>query len=149
MTSSLGRSFYKTSKSYRMFTVLNYNYVIFPATLAVVFYCKLISTSNPTDFILLTKFGQKVLYQLVHFTEYQVIVVAKNYQGWNFAAKIHFLTNLFCLLGQLPPYASIFGLCLPMKPFAYARSPKRRSFQTLRICLVTKGTNFQVETNTT
>lgn len=48
------------------------------------------------------------------------------------------------LLGQLPPYSMLWGLCLPMRPFAYEKSPKGRYFRELRVCLVTKGTNLQV-----
>lgn len=48
------------------------------------------------------------------------------------------------LLGQLPPYSILLGLCLPMRPFAYKKSPKGRYFRELKVCLVTKGTNVQV-----
>ena len=48
------------------------------------------------------------------------------------------------LLGQLPPYSILWGLFLPMRPFAYKRSPKGRYFRELKVCLVTKGTNVQV-----
>lgn len=47
------------------------------------------------------------------------------------------------LLGQLPPYSVLWGLCLPMRPFAYKKSPKGRYFRELKVCLVTKGTNVQ------
>ncbi|KAJ5970503.1 uncharacterized protein N7479_000421 [Penicillium vulpinum] len=47
------------------------------------------------------------------------------------------------VLGQLPPYSTLWGLCLPMRPFAYKQSPKRRYFRELKVCLVTKGTNMQ------
>lgn len=48
------------------------------------------------------------------------------------------------LLGQLPPYSVLWGLCLPMRPFAYKKLPKGRYFRELKVCLVTKGTNVQV-----
>ncbi|OQD91820.1 hypothetical protein PENSOL_c048G11216 [Penicillium solitum] len=51
------------------------------------------------------------------------------------------------LLGQLPPYSILLGLCLPMRPFAYKKSPKGRYFRELKVCLVTKGTNVQTVIN--
>ncbi|KAJ6191594.1 hypothetical protein N7519_001615 [Penicillium mononematosum] len=51
------------------------------------------------------------------------------------------------LLGQLPPYSILWGLCLPMQPFAYKKSPKGRYFRELKVCLVTKGTNMQTVLN--
>ena len=49
-----------------------------------------------------------------------------------------------CLLAQCPPYSTLLGLCLPIRPFAYAKLPKKREFRRLMVCLVTKGTNVQV-----
>ncbi|KAJ5154712.1 uncharacterized protein N7500_010151 [Penicillium coprophilum] len=53
------------------------------------------------------------------------------------------------LLGQLPPYSILWGMCLPMRPFAYNKAGKGRSFRELKICLVTKGTNMQTVVNST
>ncbi|KAJ5780347.1 hypothetical protein N7457_005507 [Penicillium paradoxum] len=36
------------------------------------------------------------------------------------------------LLAQLPPYSILWGLCLPVRPFTYAKSPKKRVFRELR-----------------
>lgn len=48
------------------------------------------------------------------------------------------------LIAQVPPYFILWGLCLPIRPFSYANSPKQRTFRSLRVCLVTKATNVQV-----
>ncbi|RAH67809.1 glycosyltransferase family 2 protein [Aspergillus aculeatinus CBS 121060] len=52
------------------------------------------------------------------------------------------------LLFQLPPYYTLWGLCLPIRPFAYAKASKKRPFRSLKVCLVTKATNVQTVIHT-
>lgn len=42
------------------------------------------------------------------------------------------------------PFAYVFGACMPLDPYRYAKKPKRRTFGLIRVCLVTKGTNAAV-----
>jgi hypothetical protein len=63
---------------------------------------------------------------------------------WTSECSLLALVYVPCLLAQCPPYSTLLGLCLPIRPFAYAKSPKKREFRRLMVCLVTKGTNVQV-----
>ena len=47
----------------------------------------------------------------------------------------------------MPPFGQLLGLCLPMRPNKFASGPKTRRLETLRICLVTKGTNVPTAVN--
>lgn len=51
------------------------------------------------------------------------------------------------LVAQMPPFGQLLGLCLPMRPKKFAPGPKMRRLETLRICLVTKGTNLATAVN--
>lgn len=64
--------------------------------------------------------------------------------SWDWSTVVCVLLNITNIISQLPPYASVLGLCLPMRPFRYAQAHRRRTFQTLNVCLVTKGTNLKV-----
>jgi len=86
---------------------------------------------------------QTAFYKFVQITEYYYITPSET-NDWNWATAIHIILTGFFLLSQCPPYAHIWGLCVPMRPFKYAEAPKQRKFGVLRVCLVTKGSNFQV-----
>ncbi|KAJ5548462.1 hypothetical protein N7513_005696 [Penicillium frequentans] len=62
---------------------------------------------------------------------------------WTPECSLLALIYVPCLLAQCPPYSTLLGLCLPIRPFSYATSTKRRGFRRLLVCLVTKGTNVQ------
>ncbi|KAJ9386718.1 CAZyme family GT2 [Paecilomyces variotii] len=114
-------------RSRRLFNVLDYNWIIFPLTFTALLYA---------------------LYQLTVYTGLQQRIVDRN-ALWTVDCLILSIPFLPLVLTQRPPYAALWGLLLPARPFAYARSPKRRSFRSIRICLVTKGTNFQTVINST
>lgn len=63
---------------------------------------------------------------------------------WTNDCTIIAIVTVPFLLAQVPPYYILWGLCLPIRPFSYANSPKQRSFRSLRVCLATKATNVQV-----
>ncbi|KAL3470109.1 glycosyl transferase family group 2-domain-containing protein [Aspergillus californicus] len=117
----------RSNRSYlerKLYAVLQYNYIIFPFTHLLTFY---------------------LIHQLAYVTGYTVI----SDDNWNWTTTIHFLLNICFLIGQLPPYASLWGMCLPMQPYENQQAPKSRAFKLLRICLVTKATNFQTVINST
>lgn len=62
---------------------------------------------------------------------------------WTRDCTILAIVTVPFLLAQMPPYYILWGLCLPIRPFSYANSPKQRSFHSLRVCLATKATNVQ------
>lgn len=62
---------------------------------------------------------------------------------WTRDCTILAIVTVPFLLAQMPPYYILWGLCLPIRPFSYANSPKQRSFRSLRVCLATKATNVQ------
>ncbi|PYI04605.1 hypothetical protein BO78DRAFT_166604 [Aspergillus sclerotiicarbonarius CBS 121057] len=105
--------------SNRIYSILQYNYLVFPCTLLLTFY------------------GVR---SLVDYTGYYAQV---SDGGWTRSATIHAVLSAFFFFIQLPPYANTLGLCLPMQPFKYSKGPKTRRLGTLRVCLVTKGTNVQ------
>ncbi|CAI7642569.1 unnamed protein product [Penicillium crustosum] len=51
------------------------------------------------------------------------------------------------LVAQMPPFGQLLGLCQPMRPKKFAPGPQMRRLETLRICLVTKGTNLPTAVN--
>ncbi|KAL4899973.1 hypothetical protein BDW74DRAFT_188840 [Aspergillus multicolor] len=104
----------------RLYAVLNYNYILFPLTLALTYY---------------------VLSKIIAVTGYHVVVTEDN--SWDWSTVLHFLMNVFFLCAQYPPYSSVLGLCLPIKPHANKTAVKWRTFNKLRVCLVTKGTNYE------
>ncbi|KAJ7300588.1 glycosyl transferase family group 2-domain-containing protein [Mycena albidolilacea] len=107
-----------------LYKILEYNYLIFPPALVLTFY---------------------VCYA---FFRFQLDKLGVSTAGdWDWTTVVHVLLTSICTFTQVPPYANVWGLCLPMHPFAYARAPLKRSFKTLRICLVTKGTNFETVLN--
>ncbi|KIW17395.1 hypothetical protein PV08_04589 [Exophiala spinifera] len=81
---------------------------------------------------------------------YEALVVEydANFQ-WNWTTLVCCIANAVFVAAQLPPYASIWGLCLPMRPNIHSQSPRQRSYSSLKVCLVTKGTNFQTVINST
>ncbi|KAL4805108.1 glycosyltransferase family 2 protein [Aspergillus unguis] len=104
----------------RLYAVLNWNYILCPLTLLPVYYC---------------------LRRLAGIT-YWVVVPPDNSRDWTTAA--HLAITVLCLVSQFPPYAVLLGMCLPLRPFSNKQGPKWRKFRSLRVCLVTKGTNFEV-----
>lgn len=76
---------------------------------------------------------------------YKFIVAESGVCNWSTVVCVLF--NMISILAQLPPYASVIGLCSPMRPFRYARAPRRRDFRALNVCLVTKGTNSKVSSD--
>lgn len=126
----------KFSPTTTLYSILNYNYIIFPLTLLSTFYGTTCAIPlEPANLTAISKFVQKTGYYYVTPSETN---------DWNWATAIHIALNAFFLLAQCPPYAHVWGLCLPMRPFEYAQAPKRRAVRALRVCLVTKGSNFQV-----
>ncbi|KAF7590859.1 hypothetical protein BBP40_002273 [Aspergillus hancockii] len=103
----------------RIYAVLEYNYIIFPITLILVF-CTLKSIIDVTGYY---------------------AKVSEN--GWNRSAIIHAVSYSLLLLLQMPPCGNTLGLCLPMRPNKFTTRPKTRRLGTLYVCLVTKGTNVQ------
>ncbi|TDZ32179.1 Beta-1,4-mannosyltransferase bre-3 [Colletotrichum trifolii] len=101
-------------------TMTRYNHCIFPLTLATTF-C--------------------LLWKLAHLTYYIDNAVTTN-DRWNWTTILQAALMFFGLVAQMPPYASVFGLCTPMRPDSYAEAQAKRDFRSLRVCLVTKGTNF-------
>lgn len=122
-----------------LYAVLNYCYALFPLTLALAYYCcrpkVLLATVSLTI--------RSGTVKLTRSTSYYGLAVSTN-GDWDWTTVIYFLVNLFFNLTQLPPYANTIGLCLPSRPYQYSQKPRRRSFRTMNVCLVTKGTNFQV-----
>ncbi|KAF9888880.1 hypothetical protein FE257_008250 [Aspergillus nanangensis] len=109
--------------SNRIYSILQYNYILFPCTLLLTFYA---------------------LRRLVDHTGYYAETTEKS---WTRSATIHAALTVFFLIIQIPPYANTLGLCLPMRPFRHSKGPKTRRLGTLRVCLVTKGTNVQTAVN--
>ncbi|KAL4878172.1 glycosyl transferase family group 2-domain-containing protein [Aspergillus karnatakaensis] len=108
--------FHHTSKLY---DILEYNWVVFPLTHLATYF---------------------LLRELVKVTGYYALVTQDD--AWETSTTIHFVMNIFFLIAQFPPYASVWGMCLPLRPRENKENPKSRTFKTLRVCLVTKGTNF-------
>ncbi|PYI10671.1 hypothetical protein BO78DRAFT_414308 [Aspergillus sclerotiicarbonarius CBS 121057] len=109
--------------SNRIYTVLEYNYIVFPITLGLLFY---------------------IFKKAIDVTGYYVSVFE---DGWNRSAIVHaVLYGLFLLL-QMPPCGNTLGLCLPMRPNKLSTHPKTRRLGTLYVCLVTKGANVQTVVN--
>jgi hypothetical protein len=52
------------------------------------------------------------------------------------------------LLASSIPFGYAIGICWPTRPFENRGKPKTRTFQHLRICLVSKGENVQTVLNT-
>lgn len=67
--------------------------------------------------------------------------------GWNKSTVFHVCAMTMFLVAQMPPFGQLLGLCLPMRPNKFASGPKTRRLETLRICLVTKGTNVPTAVN--
>ncbi|PYH97045.1 hypothetical protein BO71DRAFT_319466 [Aspergillus ellipticus CBS 707.79] len=109
--------------SNRIYAVLEYNYIIFPITLLILFY---------------------IIKSITDVTGYYV-KVSEN--GGNMSAIIHAVLHCLCLLLQMPPCGNTLGLCLPMRPNKFSQGPKTRSLGTLYVCLVTKGVNAQTVLN--
>ncbi|KAJ6559523.1 glycosyl transferase family group 2-domain-containing protein [Mycena capillaripes] len=107
-----------------LYKILEYNYFIFPPALVLTFYA---------------------CYAFFPFKLDKLDVSAAG--DWDWTTLVHVLLTSICTFNQVPPFANVWGLCLPMHPFFYARAPLTRSFKTLRICLVTKGTNFKTVVN--
>lgn len=124
-----------------LYKILEYNYFIFPPALVLTFYGTVISRRAfaPRSFL-----GCLVCYAFSRFKLDKLDVSAAG--GWDWTTVVHVLLTSICTCIQVPPYSNIWGLCLPMHPFANSRAPPIRSFKSLRICLVTKGTNFEVGT---
>ncbi|KAJ0357611.1 hypothetical protein COL154_009917 [Colletotrichum chrysophilum] len=101
-------------------TIIKYNYCVFPISLGLTF-C--------------------LLWKLAYVTNrYQNAVAVDN--QWNWATILQTSLLFFGLLAQMPPYVSVWSLCMPMRPGSHAQGPAKRDFRSLRVCLVTKGTNF-------
>ncbi|KAF4835263.1 Beta-1,4-mannosyltransferase bre-3 [Colletotrichum tropicale] len=101
-------------------TIIKYNYCVFPISLGLTF-C--------------------LLWKLAYVTNrYQNAVAVEN--QWNWATILQTSLLFFGLLAQMPPYVSVWSLCMPMRPGSHAQGPAKRDFRSLRVCLVTKGTNF-------
>lgn len=123
-----------------LYKFLDYNYAIFPITLAAMFlgqYSKAVTTgcnllsSTPGCF------------QLAHATGlYEAVVSADD--EWNYKTVLYAVFTLLLNIAEMPPYSRIWGLCLPMRPFKYAHAPSVRVFRDLKVCLVTKGSNVKV-----
>ncbi|KAF9878423.1 cre-bre-3 protein [Colletotrichum karsti] len=101
-------------------TITKYNSYIFPFTLAATFF---------------------TLWKLAHVTHHYGNAVSPN-NHWNWATIFQTALLAVGLIAQMPPYVSVIGLCMPMRPAANAQAPVKRDFRSLRVCLVTKGTNF-------
>lgn len=84
-----------------------------------------------------------MLWKLAKTTSHYDNSVSANNQ-WNWATILQTALMFFGLVAQMPPYVSVLGLCMPMRPGSYAQAPAKRDFRSLRVCLVTKGTNFDV-----
>ncbi|KAL5358918.1 glycosyltransferase family 2 protein [Aspergillus floccosus] len=104
------------------YRLLNYNYVICPLTLLAALYA----------FARLYSPGK-------------LVVITEN--EWNGFGFVHLLLSTLLAATCIPPYSNTWGLCLPIRPFRYAQSPLQRKMGTLRVCLVTKGTNFKTVLN--
>ncbi|GAQ44609.1 hypothetical protein AtubIFM61612_007697 [Aspergillus tubingensis] len=111
--------------SNRVYAILEYNYIVFPITLALVFY-------SYREFVNAIGYWVKV-----------------SDDGWNSSAIKHLVLFGAILLLQMPPFGNTLGLCLPIRPNKYANRPKIRRLGTLHVCLVTKGTNVQTVLNST
>ncbi|KAF9889665.1 hypothetical protein FE257_007173 [Aspergillus nanangensis] len=109
--------------SNRIYSILQYNYIVFPCTLSLIFYG---------------------LRRLVDYTGYYAHVTD---EAWTRSATIHAAFTALFFFMQFPPYANTLGLCLPMQPSKHTKGPKTRRLGTLRVCLVTKGTNVQTAIN--
>jgi hypothetical protein len=138
---------FRRTRSRRLYTVLNYNYLIFPTTLGIFFY-RTPSLPYQKQFFpvwvtVADHSNKKVLYQLTRITGYYAYLVTDN-APWTVETVALFVCSLASLIAQLPPYACVWGMCLPIRPFGDAQRPKSCTFRTLSVCLVTKGTNFQV-----
>lgn len=81
--------------------------------------------------------------KLAHISGLYKAVVSET-DEWDLKTILYILLNICLLVTEAPPYARLWGLCLPMKPFRYAQAPRVRDFRNLRVCLVTKGTNVEV-----
>ncbi|KAK6223826.1 cre-bre-3 protein [Colletotrichum tabaci] len=100
--------------------ITKYNSCIFPITLSTTVF---------------------LLWKLAKTTSHYDNSVSANNQ-WNWATILQTALMFFGLVAQMPPYVSVLGLCMPMRPGSYAQAPAKRDFRSLRVCLVTKGTNF-------
>ncbi|KAJ5328787.1 hypothetical protein N7452_009177 [Penicillium brevicompactum] len=107
----------------RVYNILEYNYIVFPLTLILTFYA----------FKQFTCVGGYYL------------EVAED--GWSKSSIFHVCVMTMFLVAQMPPFGQLLGLCLPMRPNNFASGPKTRRLETLRICLVTKGTNVPTAVN--
>ncbi|KAJ5864995.1 uncharacterized protein N7529_006911 [Penicillium soppii] len=109
----------------RFYERLSYNWAIFPLTVAISFVA---------------------LYRVSTWTGLYDMVVQQGVL-WTTDCTVIAIVHAPFLLSQLPPYSILWGLCLPMRPFAQADSTKKRVFRELKVCLVTKGTNVQTVLN--
>lgn len=147
--------------------VIQYNSCIFPFTMAATFYrtsCCLLpnhhfppwyplyppseppiwSRSNlgaDTLFFFCTHWP--VFWKVALATGWYELVARPNDQ-WNWFTVFQTVLTVLCLLTQGIPYVTVWGLFMPMRPDSYAQAQVKRDFRSLRVCLVTKGTNFKV-----
>ncbi|KAI4112860.1 MAG: hypothetical protein LQ345_006055, partial [Seirophora villosa] len=81
-------------------------------------------------------------------TIYRILLAAEPYMfeldasaWWTLDAWWIFVLSAPGHLRESIPFAYVFGACMPLDPYRYAKKPKRRTFGLIRVCLVTKGTN--------
>lgn len=122
------------------YAILDRSHIIFPALLGILFYREL-------KIFLMTLFRTNkihpVTYKSTRLVGYYDYMVSKD-GDWNATTVCHTILVICFVLSQMPPYANIIGLSMPTRPYQYAQRPKRRTFNSLKVCLVTKGTNVQV-----
>lgn len=128
------------ARSRHVYRIFNHNWIFFPITILLHYWGARII------FPLLKVFGLTftiVIYRLCTYFGIWAINVENNV-FWTADCTRLLLIRLASLFGQIPPYACVLGLCLPMFPFEYQTKPKLRNFRYLRVCLVTKGVNREV-----
>lgn len=130
------------SRTRKLYAILDYNWAIFPCTATILFLGEpehdLVNGPPPLTEV------QIGLYEISIWTGAYHEVVVPDARWTPDCTVLAMILGPF-LLFQLPPYYTLWGLCLPIRPFAYAKASKKRPFRSLRVCLVTKATNVQVE----
>ena len=125
-----------------MYKRQEYNYIVFPLTFILTFYGKLLLFK-----ITLARGPSLHESAFKHVARVGGYYIDVEEDGWTSSSIFHVITMTIFFLLQMPPFGQILGLCLPMRPNKFAQKPRTRRLGTLRVCLVTKGTNVSTAVN--